>query len=66
MYGFVQNIWNLVLKQMDRWDWQLELHLTSFYKLDKTAAKLTFSADEVEGLNSKSDMLHKIDREFEF
>ena len=48
----VQNIWNLV-KQMDRWDRQLELHLTSFYKLDKTAAKLNFSADEVEGPNSK-------------
>ena len=47
---------------MDRWDWQLELHLASFYKLDKTATKLNFSADEVEGLNSKYDVLHKIDR----
>ena len=32
-----------------------------FYKLDKTASKLNLSADEVEGLNSKSDVLHKID-----
>ena len=51
---------------MDRWDRQLELHLTYFYKLDKTAAKLNFSADEVEGPNSKSDVLHKMDQEFEF
>ncbi len=41
-------------------------HLKSFCKLDKTAAKLNFSADEVDGPNSKSDVLHKIDREFEF